>query len=279
MGATVSAVNSARPATMMPATSNARRGRRTGSAPLHEHIEQYLRKQINKLEAGERLPSESELSRYFSTTRMTVRAALQRLAAEGSIVRVAGSGTFVGHPRMHRQLGPLTSFSDEMRRRGKQPSSILVDAGLRPSFERERRFLRLPSDAEVVEVRRLRLADGVPVAIQETVLPPSFAYLLDADLETRSLFEVLAEHGTVPVWSPGTLSAGLARGEEARLLRTAPNAPLLAESRVTYDQHGDPIELVESRYVGERVVLDVCLGSPPDGPPGESDGDKEAGTP
>ncbi|HTT90483.1 MAG TPA: GntR family transcriptional regulator [Acidimicrobiales bacterium] len=249
-------------------TSSPGGGRRSGSTPLHERIEQYLREQINELEAGERLPSESELSVHFSTTRMTVRAALQQLSAEGLIVRVAGSGTFVGHPRMHRQLGPLMSFSDEIRRRGKQPSSIVVDAGRRPSFERERRFLRLPSDSEVVEVRRLRLADGVPVAIQDTVLPPLFAYLLNSDLETRSLFEVLAEHGTIPVWSPGTLSAGLARGEEARLLHTAPNAPLLAESRVTYDQHGDPIELVESRYVGERLVLDVCLGFPPDGSPG-----------
>lgn len=261
----MSVVNRASEAEPTPVTSIAKRGARGGTVPLHERIEQYLREQINELEAGERLPSESELSRRFSTTRMTVRAALQRLTAEGSIVRVAGSGTFVSHPRMHRELGLLVSFSDEMRRRGKQPSSRLLDAGLRPSFKRERRFLRLPSDAEVVEVRRLRLADAVPVAIQEAVLPPSFAFLLDADLETRSLFEVLGEHGTVPVWSPGSLSATLARGEEARLLRTAPNAPLLAESRVTYDQHGDPIELVESRYVGERIVLDVCLGSPPDG--------------
>jgi GntR family transcriptional regulator len=264
----VRAVDSGAPAVVQPVTSSPKRGRQSGSTTLHERIEQYLREQINELEAGERLPSESELSGRFSTTRMTVRAALQRLSAEGSIVRVAGSGTFVGHPRMHRQLGPLMSFSDEMRRRGKHPSSILVDACRRPSFERERRFLHLPSDSEVVEVRRLRLADGLPVAIQDTVLPPSFAYLLDSDLETRSLFEVLAEHGTVPVWSPGTLSAGLARGEEARLLRTAPNAPLLTESRVTYDQHGDPIELVESRYVGERVILDVCLGLPPDDGPG-----------
>ena len=274
----MSAVSSTPPAVVMPVPRSTGSGKKRGAVPLHEQVEQYLREQINELEAGERLPSESELSRRFSTTRMTVRAALQRLAAEGSIVRVAGSGTFVSHPRMHRELGPLVSFSDEMRRRGKEPSSVLLDAGLRPSFERERRFLRLPSDAEVLELRRLRLADGEPVAIQDAVLPASFAYLLDADLEKRSLFEVLTERGTIPAWSPGTLSAGLARGEEARLLRTAPNAPLLTESRVTYDQYGDPIELVESRYVGERVVLDVCLGSAPDTAPVAGDAPQRPAT-
>lgn len=244
-----------------------RHHRRQTPVRLHQKIEQYLRELIADLDVGERLPSEAELCERFSTTRMTVRGALQRLVAEGAVVRAAGRGTFVSHPRMHRQLPQLLSFSEEMRRRGKRATSKLIDGSMRPAFERERRLLGLTHTAEVVELRRLRFADGVPVAIQEAVLPTRFAFVLDADLEQRSLYEVLASHEVVPTWSPGTLRASLARGEDARLLTTALNAPLLVESRVTYDQHGEAIELVESRYAGERLVLDVRLdGTPPAGP-------------
>jgi GntR family transcriptional regulator len=242
-----------------------------GSLPLNREIENFLRQQIVELEVGARLPSEIELAKHFSTTRSTVRSALQRLEAEGVIQRVAGSGTFVCHPPPHRQLRQLLSFSEEMRKRGREPSSKVVFVGVRPANDRERTLLRLSSDARIIEIKRLRFADNIPIAIQDVVLPERFAFVLDKDLEANSLYSVLASTGVVPSWSKGTIRAQLAQAEDARYLSTAPYAALLVETRTTYDQRGEPIELVESRYEGERLVLDVWLGSSSQAPTASND--------
>src|SRR4051812_50090615 len=103
----------------------------------------------------------------FAVSRMTARNAVQQLVQEGLVYRVPGRGTFVAARPPHRQAGKIWSFSDEMRRRGKTPSSQVLKRGVAKPLPAEAARLRLPAEEGLAAARRLRLADGVPLAHEQ----------------------------------------------------------------------------------------------------------------
>jgi len=228
--------------------------------PRYYEIEQALRARVAALRPGDTLPSDAELCDEFGVSRMTARNAMQRLAQEGIVQRIPGRGTFVAEQPVHRQAGSLISFSDEMRRRGRRPSSRLIRRGLRAAAEEEARVLGLPEPAEVTELVRLRLADDEPIAIEASAFAPALdAVLAAADLEGGSLFDALVGAGHVPTAGRASLGARAATAADARHLGIAAGSPLLVERRLIFDQAGRPLELTESRYAAERYALDVSF--------------------
>jgi GntR family transcriptional regulator len=226
--------------------------------PRYYEIEQALRTRIAELRPDDPLPSDAMLCEEFGVSRMTARNAVQRLTQEGLVYRVPGRGTFVAEPPVHRQAGNLLSFTEEMRRRGRAPTSRLLSREVREPRPAEASRLQLEPGAEVIAVRRLRVADAEPVAIEEAVFPATIATLIQtADLEQRSLHDTLVEGGHVPTMGRARLGAEAAGPDDAELLGVAPGSPLLVEKRVIHDQDGRPLELCESRYAGERYGLDV----------------------
>lgn len=227
----------------------------TSFVPRYYEIEQALRSRIAQLRPHESLPSDAELCNEFRVSRMTARNAVQRLVQEGLVYRVPGRGTFVAERSAHRTATHVLSFSDEMRRRGRAPSSRVVENRRRSASEDESR--ELGAD-EVVVLRRVRLADGEPVAVETAVFPAArVADVLETDLEHESLFVTLSRAGIVPTAGRAAIAAEAATPEDARLLGVRRGEPLLVERRLIRDQHGDPVELTESRYVGSRYGLDV----------------------
>jgi GntR family transcriptional regulator len=223
--------------------------------PRYFEIEQSLRERASSLQPDSPLPSEAQLCEEFGVSRMTARAAVQRLVQEGLVYRVPGRGTFVAASPANRTAGHILSFSDEMRRKGRTPSSRLIDRRHRRANDEEQRRL---AASEVVVLRRVRLADGKPVAVERAVFPADLVGdALDGDLEQRSLFQTLVAAGLVPTTGSATLAAEPATAEEARLLRIRRGAPLLVERRLIHDQDGRPLEWTESRYVGSRYGIDV----------------------
>jgi GntR family transcriptional regulator len=226
--------------------------------PRYYEIEQALRTRIAELKPDDPLPSDAMLCDEFGVSRMTARNAVQRLSQEGLVYRVPGRGTFVAEPPVHRQAGNLLSFTEEMRRRGREPSSRVLAREVREPGPAEASRLQLAPGAQVVALRRLRVADDEPVAIEEAVFPAVVAPLvLDADLERRSLHDTLVEGGHVPTMGRARLGAEAAGAEDAELLHVPVGSPLLVEKRVIHDQDGRPLELCESRYAGARYGLDV----------------------
>ena len=167
----------------------------TTFVPRYHEIEQALRARIADLDAHAPLPSDAQLCEEFGVSRMTARGAVQRLVHEGLVYRVPGRGTFVAPARANRTASHILSFSDEMRRRGRTPSSQVLQKRRRPATAAERD--RLGAD-EVIVLRRVRLADGEPVAVETAVFPAMrVAAVLDANVEGASLFATLAEAGLV----------------------------------------------------------------------------------
>ena len=211
---------------------------------------------------GDTLPTEAELCTRFSVSRMTVRQALQELSNAGLVDRQRGKGTFVAARPMHRRPGVFLSFTEEMARRGKAAMSRLVSAGISPARPEELADLRLAAGADVVRIERVRLADGVPIALEDAAVVIEHRAVLDADLARGSLHDELGRLGVIATSATGTVTARLVDRAEGRLLGVAPRTALLVELRLLFDQHGRPFERTESRYVADRYVIDVVHTHP-----------------
>lgn len=228
-------------------------------APRYYAIEQALRTQIALLRPHDPLPSESELCKQFKVSRMTARAAVMRLVADGLVYRESGRGTFVAPPATHRRAESLIRFTEEVRSQGKTPTSRLVAREQRLGTPNEVSSLRLDRAAEVVSITRVRLADAVPIALEHAVFPAALHTLLDLDLTTGSLHAALEALGHTPAFGHASLSARNATDAEAALLDLEPGTALLVEHRLIYDQDSAPLELTESCYAGHRYALDVAF--------------------
>jgi GntR family transcriptional regulator len=223
--------------------------------PRYFTIEQSLRARITDLDPHAPLPSDAQLCDEFSVSRMTARAAVQRLVHEGLVYRVPGRGTFVAPARANRTASHILSFSDEMRRQGRRPETHIVEQTRRPANAEEERRL---ATHDVFVLRRVREADRQPVAVETAAFPAErVAGLLDHDLEGESIFATLAASGVIPTAGRAAISAEAATAEDAKLLGVKRGDPLLVERRLICDQDGAPLELTESRYVGARYGLDV----------------------
>jgi GntR family transcriptional regulator len=228
--------------------------------PHHRRIEQVLRERILVMKPGDRLPSDAELVAEFGVSRMTARYAMQRLAAEGLVARHPGRGSFVAPPAPHRRTDRLLTFSSEMLRRGRVPSSRLVTRTLRSATRSEAAALGLLPGAPIVVVRRIRLADGEPIALETALLVAiCAATVLAADLEHGSLHAAIHAGGISLRRGTGTVGASAATAEDARLLHLRRGDPLLVERRVIFDDAGQRIEATESRYPADRYALDVTF--------------------
>jgi GntR family transcriptional regulator len=233
--------------------------RRPKGAQLEEILEGF----IATLAPGTALPSERELAKRYDVARGTVSQAVEGLAVKGLLYRVHGSGTFVAEPKL-RQPETLTSFSEDMRARGMTPGSVVLGRQVVPASEIIARQLEVEPGAPVVQVERVRTADGEPMAFERTYLPAGrFPGLEEIDLTDLSLYETLAERWGVQVavadqwFSVMRLTDG-----EARLLGVSSGQPALLFQRVTRDQSGSVVEYVRSLYRGDRYEVHTRLRRP-----------------
>ncbi|GAA2325919.1 GntR family transcriptional regulator [Dactylosporangium salmoneum] len=231
--------------------------------PLYVRIERELRARLAGARPGDPVPAESALAEEFGVARMTVRAALNALEADGLIERIQGRGTFVRQRPAPRAAGTLMSFHDQVRGWGRTPSSRLLEAEVRPASAEEATALQLAARApRVVAIARVRLADGVPLAVEYACFPPHLDALLDRDLESGSLHRALHDLGLRPTLGSSTLTAQPA-GPDAEHLHVPATEPLLVEARCIVDQRSAPVEYTISRYVGARYALHVTFDVQP----------------
>src|SRR6478672_12651218 len=162
----------------------------TPKVTKQSHTRQHVLDLIEQLGVGTAIPSERQLSADLGVSRLTLRAALDDLAREGYLVRRRGSGTYVQLRKIAQEL-TMTSFSEDMRRRGMEPGSRTLSLTSHLAGARLGRFLNVSPGAEIVVVKRLRLADGVSMAIETLHVPTEVVPgVKPADLE-GSFYELL----------------------------------------------------------------------------------------
>lgn len=218
---------------------------------------------IEELDVGDAIPSERQLSADFGVSRLTVRAALDDLVREGQLVRRHGAGTFVSVPKIAQEL-TMTSFTDDMRRRGMTPASRTLDLGVTQAGARLGRLLKVSPSERVVVASRLRLADGESMAIETVHIRESHVPgLTSRDLEERSFYELLEErYGIVIVGGEQTIEPTVTDEGESAALGVPLHSPAFRFERVTQSQTGEIIEFVESIYRGDRYRLVTALSVP-----------------
>ena len=227
-------------------------------APRYRTIEQSLRERIAVLRPGDPLPSDSDLVAEFQVSRMTARNAMQRLAQEGLVQRMPGRGSFVAEPPSHRRADRLMSFSAEMTRRGRRPTSVIVSREIRPAWREIASELGVREGSPVVYLQRVRCADAEPIALETTVLiGPTSPAVMAGDLRHDSLHAVLAAAGWSLRRGTGLVTGSAATASDAELLGVARGSPMLVERRVIVDGQNRPVEVTESRYPGDRYAIDV----------------------
>lgn len=234
------------------------------SKPLYEQIKSHLLQQIEdgKYPPHSKIPSERSLSRKFGVSRMTVKHAIQELVFNERLYTRIGKGTFVSEPPITQQLSTLTSFSEDMQNLGKSTSSRVLDATEQPATSALAQSLHVAVGAPLIRLKRLRLADGQPIAIETSHLNHDYCLgLLDAhDFSQTSLYSALRDdHGLQLSYAEQRIKARLANPEEAALLAIEPSFPLLHITRTTFLTDDTPVEYVESAYRGDRYVFRARL--------------------
>ena len=218
--------------------------------PLYQQLQRALREAIDRglLGTDDALPPERDLAIEFGVSRITVRKAIDGLVSEGLLMRRQGSGTFV-RGRVEKNFSLLTSFSEDMRARGRNPHSVWIRRSSGTVTPEEALTLRSSPGTPVFRFHRLRFADDAPMAIEYATVVASCLPSVDA-VET-SLYEALERTGNRPVRALQRLRAVLLTREQAELLRAnAGDAGLLVE-RVGFLPDGRAIEFSQSYYRGD----------------------------
>jgi GntR family transcriptional regulator len=234
-----------------------------GPVPIYAQVERIVMDMIRsgQLSPGQRAPSEREIAETLGISRMTARAAISNLAADGHLYSVPGKGTFVSSPKMRQDLLELTSFTEDMQNRGLRPGARLLEMGVTSeASEKTYQALKLPFGDELIRIHRLRTADEEPMCLETSYLPrSSVPWLLEEDLETGSLYRALQERGIDLVKAEEHLEATVVRETESALLTVPVGYPALLVERTTYTEADTPIEFVKSLYRGDRYRFSAIL--------------------
>ena len=207
------------------------------------------------------IPSERDLMARHGVSRATVREAIGQLVAEGRLYRIHGKGTFVGRERVESQLH-LASFTEDMRRRGLAPATLVRAVDARPADTAVRAALGLGEGQEAWRLERLRLAAGVPMALEVGHYPRALLPDLTAAELSGSVYTVLARRGLAVDRAEQTVWAEVTDRHQAGLLAVPAGAPLLVFRRTSY-AGATPVEYVTSWYRGDRYQVHMSLDRTP----------------
>lgn len=218
-----------------------------------------LMQQIAGAPVGTPTRSERQLADETGVSRMTARRAIDELVRQGLLVREVGRGTFVARRAVSVPL-QLTSFTDDMRARGHEPSSRVLGFADVPADEAAAAVFGMAVGEPMIVLSRLRLADGIPMAIERSHLrATAFAGLHDHDFSHDSLYRVLTEvYGVFFDAGEQVIRAGIVPDADAATLGVAPGAPVLELIR-TSESQGQVVEWTTSTYPAARFELSARI--------------------
>ena len=203
----------------------------------------------------EAIPSERQLEVKYKVSRPTIRQAIDYLERSGLVYREHGRGTFVSPQKLQKGMQELTSFSEDLIRRGIKPGQIIRSISRVVPTENILRRLEMEPGTTVLQIERIRLGDNTPIGLQTSfVVLEEGQEITKEDLEkSGSLYAILQEKfNIIPTEADETLEVTLATPEEAILLHVKTDAPLLLNERLTYNQNRKPVEFVKILYRGDR---------------------------
>lgn len=230
--------------------------------PLYLQLQKVLRDAIANqiVQVDEAIPTERDLAADFDVSRITVRKAVDGLVSEGLLNRRRGAGTFVMGARVEKSFSKLSSFSEDMRSRGRRPSSSWVSRAAGAVTPEEALSLGLSPGSLVYRFHRIRYADDMSMAIEQSTVP---GYCLPSvQVVEDSLYEALEKAGFRPVRALQRLRAVAFNGEQAEALGIEPGQPGLFIERRGFLADGRAAEFTQSYYRGDAYDVVAELNAP-----------------
>lgn len=232
--------------------------------PYYYQLEQLLRERVEDGEwkPGDNLPSEAELCSTFKVSRTVVRQALNKLSQDGIVYKEKGRGTFVAKPKLQEKFIQRTyGFYQEMREKGLEVESRVLEHELVESPTRIRTLLKLTEGQEVVKTSRLRSVNKELIMFTTTYVRSDLCPRLEKeDLTNRSLYQLLWDKYRLKIsYGHRTLEAVAAGKYEADMLKVPRRSPLVYLESVSYLEDGTPIEYFEAWHRGDRCKFAIEL--------------------
>lgn len=223
--------------------------------PIYHQLEEYIKELIEKgeLRPGDALPPEREYAEKYQISRMTVRQAFTQLVNQGYLYRLQGKGTYVAERKIEQPLQGLTGFTEDMKARGLEPGNELIGFDVIPASGKIAAQLSIEESIPVYEIKRIRLADGVPMAIETNYMSASLIKGLTEQIVNQSLYTYIEEHLNLQIdRAVQIIESSIAGPNEAKLLNISKGAPVMLIHRNTYLKDGTTVEYVHSAYRADR---------------------------
>ena len=233
---------------------------RSSPIPLYFQVAQHLENAIHSGEIanGTLFQNEVDLAESLGLSRPTMRRAMQHLVDKGLVVRRRGIGTRVIKPKMRRPL-ELTSLHDDLARAGRTPTTEVLSFAMVEAAGDVAEHLEVDEGTQVLEISRLRRADGEAIAKLTNYLPERAARFTEADLAQHGLYELIRRQGITLHSATQTLGARNATAAEARLLEEPRGAALVTAQRTTYDDMGIAVEFGNHIYASSRYTFEIQM--------------------
>jgi GntR family transcriptional regulator len=216
-----------------------------GIIPRYYQLKEILEKRIQsgEFQPGDQFPTDEQLCQEYNLSRGTVRRAVEMLIDAGLLRREQGRGTFLNSPQLSPVFFRLANFDEEMKMRGWQPSTKLLNLRELPASTEIAKHLQIQVGEKTIEIVRLRFADGKPVAFETRYLSyTTCPQLLEEDLEKYSIPLIRACY---------TIEARVLSQKEATHLQVEPGSAGFAVERVTYTTDDRPVTWYRTVYRGD----------------------------
>jgi GntR family transcriptional regulator len=227
-----------------------------------EELRRRIVADINAGVPGAKLGSERDLAERYSTSRSSLRQMLAALEEAGLVHRAIGrsGGIFISHAQVQRSLSDVVGVPAFLANQGYVAGTRVLSTKITAPDRITQQALQLDARDFVVEIQRVRLADGSPISLELAQFPAeSFPGLLEKKLG-GSIYEILEnEYGLVTSRADERIEAVNATPDEASLLAIKPRSALLLITRITYDQHDAPCEFSRDLFRGDRTRLAVTV--------------------
>ncbi|WP_163572428.1 GntR family transcriptional regulator [Fodinicola feengrottensis] len=235
---------------------------RSSPVPLYFQVAEQLQSAIEtgELPTGSRLENEIQLAGQLGLSRPTMRQAIQYLVDQGLLVRKRGVGTEVVANRVRRSV-ELTSLYDDLTAAGQTPTTSVLELQNTTADDVVAHHLGIEPGTGVVRLKRLRCAQGEPLALLTNFLPAGFVRLTKKDLERAGLYELLKAAGIRLCTASQTIGAKNASNAEAQALQEGRRAALLTMTRVAYDERGVAVEFGHHLYRASRYTFAVSVAT------------------
>ncbi len=233
---------------------------RNGPIPLYFQVEQRIEKAImdGHLPAGARLENEVALGERLNLSRPTIRRAIQDLVDKGLLVRRRGIGTQVVHGRVTRGV-ELTSLFDDLNQGNQKPTTRVLSHTLDKANDTVADRLGVSVGSPVLHTKRVRIADGVPVAVLENWLPEQFTDISESELSDVGLYEIIRSRGVAIRVAKQKIGARTSNAAEAALLDVDRGTALLTMERAAFDSSGKGIEFGSHYYRPDLYSFEMTL--------------------